>query len=443
LRALALFLTILGLLPIVLFYPFAGVLLWTWISLMNPHRLTWGFFADQPYALVIAIVTLIGLAIATESKKLPFDAFSVLVCLFMFWFTMSTIFALSQTAAWAMWDRSIKTFLFILVTYMLTTTRRRIEALVWVVAISLGYFGVKGGLFAILTGGGYRVYGPPSSFIEDNNHLALALTMVLPLMYYLSTQAEKKLVKWGLLGSVLLTSGAIMFSYSRGALLAMGTMLLVLLWRGKRKMVALTIIVVTGVVMTFFAPQQWVSRMESIGSYEEDASAQGRLTIWRAATDIALARPLNGGGFRATYSQWIVDRYSPGVESRATHSIYFEVLGEHGFIALAIYLAIAVVAWRQGTWIQKATKLRDDLKWANELARCLQVALAGFLVGGAFLSLAYYDGYFTVVLLMAATKRHIASLVALSDPGFAAPVGRPAPALGPRLSPPKPTYRTP
>jgi putative inorganic carbon (hco3(-)) transporter len=441
LRALALFLTVLGLLPLVLYYPFGGVLLWTWISLMNPHRLSWGFFAELPYALIVALVTFAGFAVSRESKKIPLDAFAILTIAFTCWFSLTTIFALAQNdAPFDMWNRSIKTFAFILLTYILTTTRRRIEALIWVVVISLGYFGVKGGLFAILTGGSYRVWGPESSFIYDNNHLALALTMVLPLMYYLSTQATMKLMKWGLLGAILLTLGAIMFSYSRGALLACAAMMFVLFWRGRHKMMTLTLVAAIVGVMWTFAPAQWYERMESIGDYEEDASAQGRLTIWKAAFDIAVARPLLGGGFRATYFQHVVDVFSPGVSARATHSIYFEVLGEQGFIGLAMFLGFALVAWRQGSWIQKVTKKREDLRWANDLARTFQVALAAFLVGGAFLSLGYYDGYYTVLLIMAATRRHVANVLALSGQEVPEPIGRPVPALGPGL--PRPTYRS-
>jgi putative inorganic carbon (HCO3(-)) transporter len=443
LRALALFMTVLGLLPIVVFYPFGGVLLWTWISLMNPHRLTWGFFAELPYALIVGGITILSWLMSREPKKVPFDGFSVLLLSFMALISLTTIFALNADAAYEMWNRTIKIFLFIVITYVLTNTRQRIMALIWVVVISLGYFGVKGGLFAALTAGAYRVWGPPSSFIEDNNHLAFALTITLPLMYYLGTQMRNWLWKWGMFGAMALTMGAIIFSYSRGSMLGCGAMLAVLIWRGQRKFSALALVGVAAGVMYFFAPAEWFSRMESIGSYEEDASAQGRLTIWRAATMIALARPLIGGGFRATYAQWIVDAYAPGVGSRAPHSIYFEVLGEHGFLALGIFLAFAILAWRQGSWIQKATKKHDELRWINDLARALQMSIAGFLVGGAFLSLAYYDGYFTVLVLMAAARRYVAATLALSAPSQTAPtpIGPPAPALTPGLA--RPTYRSP
>lgn len=442
-RALALFLTVLGLLPITLFYPFGGVLLWTWISLMNPHRLSWGFFAELPYAMIVGVATILGWLISREPKKVPLDTFSVLILAFMVWISLTTIFALNAGPAYDMWNRTIKIFLFVVLTYAMTTTRRRIEALIWVIVISLGYFGVKGGLFAILTGGAYRVWGPESSFIYDNNHVALALTIALPLMYYLATQLQQRLFKWGMFGAMALTVGAIMFSYSRGSMLGCGAMLAVLIWRGRRKFTALALIAVSAGLIFFFAPEQWFARMESIADYEEDASAQGRITIWRAATMIALARPLIGGGFRAGYAQWVVDIYAPGVSARAPHSIYFEVLGEHGFLALGIFLAIAFVAWRQSSWIQKVTKKNDDLRWANDLARALQMSIAAFMVGGAFLSLAYYDGYFTTILLVAATRRYVISTLALSGQAQGSAVSQRAPMPGAGLVSSKPTYRMP
>ena len=62
----------------------------------------------------------------------------------------------------------------------------RLNCLVWVITVSVGYFGIKGGIFTILTGGNYKVWGPPQSNLEDNNALALAILMVIPLMIYLA-----------------------------------------------------------------------------------------------------------------------------------------------------------------------------------------------------------------------------------------------------------------
>jgi probable O-glycosylation ligase (exosortase A-associated) len=109
------------------------------------------------------------------------------------------------------------------------------------------------------------------------------------------------------------------------------------------------------------------------------------------ATNLAIDRPLTGGGFEI-YDAYVFGRYAPVPNDiHAAHSIYFQCLGEHGFIGLGLYLALIVICWRRAKWIIRQTAKRDDLKWAAQLAGMIQVSMIGFGVGGAFLSLLYFD----------------------------------------------------
>ena len=59
------------------------------------------------------------------------------------------------------------------------------------------------------------------------------------------------------------------------------------------------------------------------------------------------------------------------------------------------------IAWRTIS----LTKGREDLHWAAQLARAIQVSLVGFGVGGAFVNIGYWDlVYYEIVLLLAAFK---------------------------------------
>ena len=58
--------------------------------------------------------------------------------------------------------------------------------------LSLGFYGVKGGIFTIVNGGVYRVQGPLGTFIGGNNEMALALVMTMPLMRYLQLQEQQQ-----------------------------------------------------------------------------------------------------------------------------------------------------------------------------------------------------------------------------------------------------------
>ena len=139
-----------------------------------------------------------------------------------------------------------------------------------------------------------------------------------------------------------------------------------------------------------FMPEKWTSRMETINTYHEDSSAMGRINAWWMAYNLAKDRPLGGG-----YEIWngtVFQLYAPDpTDPHAAHSIYFQALGEHGFVGLGLYLLLAFLTFKKAMWIVRNTEKRDDLKWAAQLASMIQVSLIGFGVGGAFLSLLYYD----------------------------------------------------
>src|SRR6202030_1145929 len=82
-RDIALTLVIFGTLPFILWRPHIGVLVWTWIGFMNPHRLTWGFAYDMPFAMIVALVTLVSLLISREPKKIPWTRESRVLLIFL------------------------------------------------------------------------------------------------------------------------------------------------------------------------------------------------------------------------------------------------------------------------------------------------------------------------------------------------------------------------
>jgi putative inorganic carbon (HCO3(-)) transporter len=141
--------------------------------------------------------------------------------------------------------------------------------------------------------------------------------------------------------------------------------------------------------------------MNTISTYEQDTSAMGRLSAWTMLTNLALDRPLVGGGFEP-YTTETSRRYLPGYErTHSAHSVYFQVLGEHGFVGLALFIVFWLLTWRLSRRIIKHTK--DDLqsKWAYSLAAMIQVSLIGYFVGGMFLNLAYWDmPYFLMIALV-------------------------------------------
>lgn len=384
--------------------PWVGVLLWVWLSLMNPHRYAFGLAYDAPLAAVAAACTLIGL-MGTRDRQSPYySSAAVLLAIFMAWMTLSWLLGMSPSEDYEQWKKVMKVDVMILVALALIRTRVQILGLAWVTALSLGILGVKGGFFTAINGGNYRVWGPPGTFIEDNNEFALALIMVIPLVRFLHMQATHRWLKLTMLVTLLLCAASALGSYSRGALLAITAMGLVLWWRGPNKFFNGLAIGVVAAALLAFMPDQWGDRMSTIESYEEDRSALGRFSAWWTAFNVAKVRPF-GIGFELARPE-LFAQYSPYPDMvHAAHSIYFLVLGNHGFIGLFLFLGLWVVTWRQAQEVRRLVRGKPEWQWCAQLVSMCQVSLAGYAVGGAFLSLSYFDlPYYTLVLVVATNR---------------------------------------
>lgn len=403
-RDLLISLVVFGGIPFILANPYIGVLCWSWISYMNPHRLSYGFAYDFPFAAVIAGATLFALAFSKESKRIPWNSVTVTWLLLILWMSVTTLFALLPENATAQWQQTMKIMLISFVTLMIMGQRERLQLLVWVIVISLGFYGVKGGLFTLLTGGSYFVLGPPQSFIGDNNSLGLALVMTIPLMRYLQQTAKSRLVRAVLVAAMILSVAAIVGTKSRGAFLAASAMGFMLWRKSDRKMLSGMAVALIAAAVLVFAPSDWTERMHTIKNYEQDASAMGRINAWGFAVNLAIDRPLVGGGFD-TFAPELFQRYAPEPENfHDSHSIYFQMLGHHGFVGLMLFLILGFLSFRTISWVMRNAKDIPDLHWARALTANAQASLVGFAVGGAFLGLAYFDLYYHIVAMVLLTR---------------------------------------
>ncbi|MEW5787685.1 MAG: putative O-glycosylation ligase, exosortase A system-associated [Pseudomonadota bacterium] len=376
--------------------PYVGVYLWTWLSLMNPHRLTFGFAYSLPFAQIIAGITLLGLFLGKQRKLNVWAPESVLMLILLIWVGITTFFALNPDGAFRELDRFAKTILFIFITLTLISDRQKLNWLVWIYALSLGFYGVKGGIFTIATGGSARVWGPPGSFIGGNNEVALALLMTIPLMRYLQLQTSNKILRLGLIGAMLLTSVAVLGTQSRGAFLGIMMIGLFFWWKSPYKLGASVMVGVIAGVILMFMPQSWWDRMNTIETYEQDASAMGRINAWWVAFRMANYSVTGGGANMFTWQAF--DMFAPNPEDvHDVHSIYFEMLGEQGWIGLAMFLTLLLLAWIRCARLAKLGKKHPNLKWASDLGLMLQVSMIGYCTAGAFLGLAYFDYIYDLV----------------------------------------------
>lgn len=406
-------LIVLGSLPFILRRPFIGVLMWAWIGFMNPHRLTWGFAYDLPFALIVAVVTLVSFFLSGEWRKMPVTIESAVLAAFVFWMFASTLFAVAPKTAWEEWDRVWKIQLMVFVCLAVLQTRERLRSYVWVVALSLGFYGAKGGIFTAVGGGSNLVWGPEGSFIAGNNEIGLALIMTVPLLRFLQISSESRWVKHGTLAVLVLSGLAVLGTHSRGAFLGIIVMAFFLAWKSRQRFSMLLLATLLLPAGLLFMPDEWKDRMRSIQNYEQDSSAMGRLNSWAFAINLAKDRPMFGGGFGA-FTREMFAWYAPDAgDFHDAHSIYFEVLGEHGFPGLFLFLTLMFLAWRACSWsLRVARRARDDPEMAEmaDLASMVQVSLVGYATSGAFLGLAYFDLYYALVTIAVLVRLRVKEL---------------------------------
>jgi len=408
-RALFVALAVFGVLPIILFRPDVGIMVWAWLGFMNPHRLAWGFAQDFPFAEVVAITTAIGMLLSRRWRFPPVTRETVVLVLFVLWMQVTTVTAFNQDEAWGQWDKVLKIQLMILATMMVIWNGDQLRALIWVVVASIGFYGVKGGLFTIVYRGEERVLGPEGTFIEGNNEIGMAMLMIIPLARYLQQTTPHRRLRYPLLLVSALSAVAVIGTHSRGATLGMVAIALFLLWKSKRRLALAVGIALMALIAVSIMPQKWFDRMGTLRHHEQDSSAMARIHSWRFATRMALDRPVVGGGFEA-FRPDVFARYGFDPDRAAdAHSIYFEILGEQGFVGLLLFLTLGVSAWLTCSWTARRALADADAADLGYLARMVQVSFVGYAVSGAFLGLGYFDLFYNLVAFAVISKSLVAA----------------------------------
>jgi len=418
--------------------PAIGAYLWAWFSIMNPHKLTYGFAWGLPFAQMIALTTLVAFLVTRKRQSLPLNSITLVWASLAFWLSVTSLFALnSSDVILARWIFVMKIHLMCMVSLMLVVEEKQLRNLVLVVAYSLAFYGIKGGIFTAATGGGYRVWGP-DGMLGGNNELAVGLVMVVPFLYWHAETEHRRWLRRGAYVSIALCVLSILGTQSRGALLAVVGMAAFLGLKSKHPWRVSLLLLLGLPLAVMFMPDSWMQRMDTIEDFRADDSALSRLWTWTTLWNAALDRPLVGVGFHAetvavfmryapTGGQWAI--FSNFDRVWVAHSIYFQMLGEHGFVGLGLFLALWMTVWyRAGKLAVQAQAVPELADWLPLLLRMVQVSLIGYLIGGAFLSLAnldlplYFMGYVVVAEIF--VRRRLAAVPAMtSRPRIGQPAG--------------------
>lgn len=411
-------LAMLALVPLAFARPFNAYLLWGWSSMVVPTAFLFGFMASARVNFIFAAITLLLVVLRRVDWSLYRSNWAVWLYL---------LFLLHATIAWATgypgnpdnaryYDIVMKGLVFSLLMPMFVHSRMHMHALLLVLVFGLGLHGAIEGLKTVVSGGSHNMFGPPGSMLYDRNHLSTALALVLPITYYLYLHTVHRLVRLGFLGVFVLCVLAIMGGGSRGGFVALAVVGFWLILTSRNRWRTLFIVVALGLLLWQFMPDSVVARLETIGEANEDESFMGRVYAWKTSSAIALQHPFFGGGFHAVQVQDVWERFKdapslldllnlppPYFETaKAAHSVYFEVMGDLGFMGLMLYLAIFAMPILSRFSVKRmATRLGPDYVWARDLGDMLMLSVLAYVVGGAGVSVAYLESAYLMAMLMA------------------------------------------
>jgi putative inorganic carbon (HCO3(-)) transporter len=375
--------------------PWHGVLALAIFSYMNPHAYAWGFVRSLPVYYTLFIIVCIAYFKSSEKQSAFFDWRVTAFIILWLYFGLTTYFSLVPDAAWPKFIEVTKIYLPFFFTLTLINTREKLYYLIITIACSFGIIAFKGGIFALGSGFAHRVYGPPATQYAGNNEFALATIIIIPLLVFFYSETSHKKIKTALLFAIPICIASAISSWSRGALLALVATTGYLLWHSKRKLLLLPSMFGFVYLLLPYLPEKWFSRMETLETYEEDASAAGRLETWQDGWNYTVDHPFLGAGFEG----WIV------VSARDWHSAYVEIFSEHGFIAFAIWFSMLIGSLISLTQIQKKTKSFPELKWVNNYAKSIKASLLAYMVGSAFLGVSYWDLLYHLIFIAALIKK--------------------------------------
>jgi len=227
--------------------------------------------------------------------------------------------------------------------------------------------------------------------------------MTIPLLHFLQLQVKALWLKYGFTMLMMLCAAAAIGTHSRGGFLAIGAMS-AMFWLRSRKKALIGGFLLFGVLVALpMMPEHWWTRMETISTYQEDASAMGRINAWGVAWNVAVHNVFGGGmSYQHPIFFFLYGTYETSV--RAAHSIYFQVLGNHGFVGLFLFLGIWFSTYRTAGWLRKNGRAQEQSAWTADLGSMIQVSLVGYATGGAFLSLSYFDLPYNMMVLAVMTR---------------------------------------
>jgi putative inorganic carbon (HCO3(-)) transporter len=376
------------------------MLFYLWFALMRPDVLAWADGA-YPYSMVILGCTLIGMVLGMGGElpaliRIFKNPFSLGLLILVIPTGLSVLFGLFPKIAWE--DYSL--FLRIVGTSILIPVLIRSEEhfrwLIYVMAVSIGVIGCKFGIYGVLQGGMHFMQGY-GGMMSDNNNMALAFVMAVPLCWGASQLTDLRWFKYLLYFMIANLLTAIVMTESRGAAVSLAIVLGLMCLLSKQRFLALVCVVGILAGAIYMVQDTYVDRIQTLQDPTQESSAESRIVYAQAALELWQDYPLLGVGFGGESARLMQLNYIPGMKEKPSyiHNTYLEYLAGSGIFGAGVYVLLLF-----GTlgWLALAAKRAERIRpGMGVYPRCMCLSLLAFAIGSTFLSRQLFDLCFILI----------------------------------------------
>lgn len=384
---------------------FVFALGYIWVDLFSPQEVSYSIINDIPISMIVGVAAIFGYLLfdRRDPPRLVFGLW--LIVIWAIWITMTTLWAEVPTAAWEKWDWAIKTVIFAAFVPFIIRSRVQIEAMILTIVLAVAGTIMAGGARTLITGGGYHIaigLMSGNSGLAEGSTLANTSIAIIPLILFMRRHTvilgRHVLLDWfcyGLVAAAILTA---LGTYERTGVVALAVLAVFMWLQSKHKVLFAILPLLVTLLGLSLMSSEWTDRMATISQFRAEDSALGRIAVWLWTLDYAAAHPFGGG-----FSVYLIDSFRVPIEGadeflqingKAFHSIYFEVLGEQGIVGFGIFMSMIGCMLIYLRSVARASRSIPGDAWLYELARALTTSTIVYLVGGAFVGIAFQPMFY-------------------------------------------------